>query len=199
MTTVIDQTQEGGTVVTGAVGLTSVPDEIRGIAALANADYVDCFTATTRCASDRSAEAWARVALEDTPTGRAAPVLWRLLGLRLGPTPSPDHVQGWRIADRGDDWIRIETASWLMTAHAVVQADAEHVSLALFVRYDRPIAALVWPPVSVMHRRAVPVILRQALDARGSRSRDRARDGAASPCSPTRVLGEAGTNPGGPR
>jgi hypothetical protein len=166
MTTRIDHTQEGGTVVTGVVGLTDVPSEIRGIAALAGADYADCFTATTSWPRDRSAEGWARVALEETPTGRAAPVLWRLLGLRLGPTPSPDYVQGWRVSDRGDDWIRIETGSWLMTAHAVVQADAQHVSLALFVRYERPIAALVWPPVSVLHRRAVPAILRQAVDLR---------------------------------
>jgi hypothetical protein len=46
------------------------------------------------------------------------------------------------------------------------QADEEQVSLGLFVRYDRSIAALVWPPVSVMQRRAVPVILRQALALR---------------------------------
>jgi hypothetical protein len=50
-----------------------------------------------------------------------------------------------------------------MTAHAVVQVEDLQVSVALFVRYDRPIAALIWPPVSVMHRRAVPVMLREAL------------------------------------
>jgi hypothetical protein len=187
--------QEDSAAVTCAVGLTVVPDSIRGVAELADLDYVDVFTATTSAAADRSAEEWARVALEDTPTGRSAPMLWRLLGLRLGPMPSPDHVQGWRIADRGDDWIRIETASWLMTAHAVVQADDEHVSLALFVRYDNPIAAFVWPPVSVMHRRAVPVILRQALDARGLRRRDRDRDDAASACSTSSVSDHAGTRP----
>ena len=163
--------QEDDTVST-VVGLANIPDAVRRVAALASPDYVDLFTATTSFATDKSAEEWARAALEDTPTGRAAPFLWRLLGLRLGPTPSPDYVQGWKIADRGDDWIRIETTSWLMTAHAVVQVDDGRVSLALFLRYDRAIAALIWPPVSVTHRRAVPVILRQALKAHASRGSD---------------------------
>ena len=161
--------QEDDTVLT-VVGLTNVPEAIRGLDTLASPDYVDLFTATTSRATDKSAEEWARATLEDTPTGRSAPLLWRRLGLRLGPTPSPDYVQGWKIADRGEDWIRIETTSWFMTAHAVVQVDDRHLSLALFIRYDRPIAAHIWTPVSVMHRRAVPVMLRQALKAHASRT-----------------------------
>jgi hypothetical protein len=157
--------------VLAVVGLAGVPEAIRCVETLASPDYVDLFTATTSGATDRSAEEWARAALEDTPTGRSAPFLWRLLGLRLGPTPSPDGVQGWSIADRGEDWIRIETTSWCMTAHAVVRVDDRHVSVALFIRYDRPIAALIWPPVSVLHRRAVPVMLRQAVQAHASRAR----------------------------
>ena len=152
------------------VGPTNIPEAIRRLDTLASPDYVDLFTATTSRATDKSAEEWARAMLEETPTGRSAPLLWRRLGLRLGPTPSPDCVQGWKIADRGGDWIRIETRSWFMTAHAVVQVDDGHVSLALFVRYDRPIAALIWPPVSVLHRRGVPVMLHQALQAPASRS-----------------------------
>ena len=152
------------------VGLPNIPEAIRCLDTLASPDYVDLFTATASGARDKSAEEWARAVLEDTPSGRSAPSLWRFLGLRLGPTPSPDFVQGWKIAHRGEDWIRIEATSWFMTAHAVVQVDHGHVSLALFVRYDRLIAALIWPPVSVMHRRGVPVILRQALTASASRS-----------------------------
>ena len=52
-----------------------------------------------------------------------------------------------------------------MTAHAVVEVDDGQLAVALFLRYDRPIGALVWPTVSVMHRRAVPAILRQASRA----------------------------------
>jgi hypothetical protein len=52
-----------------------------------------------------------------------------------------------------------------MTAHAVVQVEDGHVSVALFLRFDRAIAVLVWVPVGVMHRRGVPTMLRQALKA----------------------------------
>jgi hypothetical protein len=154
------------------VGLDNIPDAIRRLDTLASPDYVDLFTATTSGVIDRSAEEWARAVLEDTPTGRSAPSLWRLLGLRLGPTPSPGYVQGWKIADRGQDWIRIEATSWFMTAHAVVHADHGQVSVALFLRYDRPIAALIWRPVSVMHRRGVPAMLGQALKVHSARRSD---------------------------
>jgi hypothetical protein len=147
------------------VGLGNVPEGLRSHSAMDSPDYADLTTVTVG-ATHKSPEEWARAALEETPTGRSAPRLWRALGLRLGPPNSPGYVQGWKIGDRGDDWIRIEAASSFMTGRAVVQVDDGQVSLALFVRYNQPIAAFVWPPVSVMHRRAMPTLLRQALGAR---------------------------------
>lgn len=155
--------------VSASVGMRNIPEAVRRLDTMARPAYADLFTATTSRATDRSAEEWARAALEDSPSGRSAPFLWRLLGLRLGPTHSPDHVQGWKIADRGENWIRVETSSWFMTAHGVVQSGDGQLSLALFVRYDRPIAALIWPAVSVLHRRGVPAMLRQAVRRSGSR------------------------------
>jgi hypothetical protein len=154
------------------VGLSDIPETIRAHDTLASPDYVDVFTAPASGARDRSPEEWARAVLEETPTGRAALVLWRSLGLRLGPRPSAEHVQGWKIAARGDDWIRLETASWFMTAHGIVHVDDRQLSVALFIRYDHPIASLVWMPVSARHRRAVPVMLRQALSSHDSRNGD---------------------------
>ena len=149
--------------VSTVVGLRNIPEAIRSLDTFDNPDYVDLSTVTTRGATDKSPEQWARAVLEGTPLGQSARSIWRLLGLRLGPRHSGDHVQGWKIADRGDDWIRLETASWFMTGHAVAQVDDGHVSVALFLRYDRPVAALVWLPVGAMHRRGVPAMLRQAL------------------------------------
>ena len=150
-----------GSGVSTGVGLGDVPSAIRAACTIAEPDYADVVAVSTDVPGV-APEAWARAALERTPTGRAAPTLWRVLGLRLGPRPSPDHVQGWRIAARGDDWIRLETESWFMTAQAVVHVADGTVSLSLFVRYDQPVAAVLWPPVSVMHRRVVPVMIRQA-------------------------------------
>ncbi|MCU1451664.1 MAG: hypothetical protein JWP02_3834 [Acidimicrobiales bacterium] len=149
--------------VSTVVGLRNIPETIRSVDTFDNPDYVDLFTLTTRGAREKSPEQWARTVLESTPLGQSARSLWRLLGLRLGPRHSADYVQGWRIADRGDDWMRVETASWFMTGHAVVRVDEGRVSVALFLRFDSPVAALLWLPVGVMHRRGVPAMLRQAL------------------------------------
>src|SRR5918995_4942694 len=115
--------------VSTVVGLSNVPEAIRSLDTLASPDHVDLFTATTSAATDKSPEEWMRAVLEETPTGRSAPSLWGLLGLRLGPRPSPDYIQGWKIADRGDDWIRIEATSWFLTAHAVCHVEDGKVSV----------------------------------------------------------------------
>ena len=136
-----------------------IPEEIRSLSTMAEPDYVDLFTMTAGIPG-RSPEQWARTVMGDI-LGRKAQVLWRgLLGLRL--SASPDRVAGWKIADRGEDWIRLEAASWFLTAHLVFEADDEHVSLASFVHYDRAIASRVWPPVSTRHRAVVPIVLRKA-------------------------------------
>ena len=150
--------------VSSLVGVHEVPEAVRGLTTLAEPDYVDLFTVTTPMATDHCAEEWARAVLEQAPVARDnARRLWRLIGLRLGPPQSPDHVQGWRIAARGDNWLRVETASWYLTAQAVCLVDQAQVSLSLSLRYDRPPAALVWAFVSGPHQRAVPVMLGQAV------------------------------------
>jgi hypothetical protein len=127
---------------------------------MARPDYVDLFTITTDGAASGSPEQWARAAVEDA-AGLAGQFVWRVLvGLRLERRPAPDCVGGWKVADRGDSWIRLEAASWFLTAHLVVRVDDGHVSVATFIRYDRPIAALVWPPLSAGHRLAMPGLLR---------------------------------------
>lgn len=142
----------------------NVPEAIRSLSTLASPDYVDLFTIATDGAAGRSPEQWARAAVE--AAGLAGQFVWRVLcGLRLERRPSPDYVGGWKIADRGDRWIRSEAASWFMTAHIVVQVDDGQLSVATFVRYERPIAALVWPPLSAGHRLAMPGLLRKTVRA----------------------------------
>ena len=141
----------------------NVPEAIRSLSTIDSPDYVDLFTATASDATDKSPEQWARATVEGVaPWARF--VAWRVLcGLRVEPLPSPDSLAGWKIADRGDRWIRMEASSSFMTAHIVFHVDEKRVSFATFVRYDRPMAALVWPSVSIIHRRAVPGLLRHAV------------------------------------
>src|SRR4051812_42558896 len=100
------------------VGVGGLPEALRAADTFERIDYVDHCTVDVAGASERTPEEWARAVLEGTPLGKRARTFWRVLGLRLGPPGSPDHVQGWRIADRGPDWIRAETSAWFATAHA---------------------------------------------------------------------------------
>jgi hypothetical protein len=146
-----------------------VPESIRSLGGLADPDYVDLFTATTNEASEKPVEDWARIALERVMPGYLRLGVFvaqrLLLGLRLGPRRSPDYIAGWKIADRGDSWVRIEAASWMMTASLVFKIDEARLSLATFLRYDRRMAALVWPPISIAHRKVGLALMRRALRA----------------------------------
>ena len=74
-------------------------------------DYIDLFTVTTYGAADASPEPWARTAIEDVAGPRGQFIWRRVLGLRLKSRPSTERVGGWKIAGRGEDWIRLEAAS----------------------------------------------------------------------------------------
>jgi len=148
-----------------------VPAAIRSLSSLASPDYVDLFTVTTEEAGRGSPEQWARAAVG--AAGLGGQFVWRVLcGLRLDGRPSPDIVGGWRIAGRGDRWIRLEAASRVMTAQIVMQVDDGQLSVATFIRYDRPMAALVWEPLSAGHRLLMPGLLRQTVKAMRVAGRD---------------------------
>lgn len=160
----MDLTMAPAMTVSSTVGVREVPEPVRSLSTIAEPDYVDLFTIATPVAAQRSAEGWSRAVLEEAPVSqRNARLLWHLVGLRLGPRGSADHIQGWSIAERGDNWIRAETSSWYLTAQAVCLVGDEHVSVSLSLRYDQPLVGrLVWAAVSGPHRRALPVMLRQA-------------------------------------
>jgi hypothetical protein len=143
-----------------------VPDAMRSLDTLASPDYTDLFTGITAEARTKSAEQWARTLLEDAPLGlrMLIPAVHRVvLGLRIQLRGGPGYVLGWKIADRSDDFLRLETTGWLMTPHLVLKVDEDRVSVATFVRYEHPAAARIWRPVSRLHRRVGLALLRHAL------------------------------------
>jgi hypothetical protein len=113
----------------------------------------------------RSTEQWARAVWEEAP----APIRlfliagWRLvLGLRLGDRNSADHVLGWKIVHRLPNETAIEAKSRTLTAYNTFQRDDDRLIWSTFVRYDRPAARLIWPPVSLVHRPLVRYSLKGA-------------------------------------
>lgn len=135
-----------------------IPQAISSLDTLVDPNYADLVTAATSEASSKTAEQWLRAMFDSVPRFLLSfvPFAQRVaLGLRLERRASPDHVLGWKIADRGDNWVRLEATSWFLTGHVLMHVDHDQLSLASFVRYDRPLAALIWPPVSFIHRQVV--------------------------------------------
>lgn len=147
----------------------AVPDAIASLSALANPDYADIVTASVGGnVREKTPQEWAEAALGGVPRALllVVPAIQRaVLGLRLQLRPSPDHLLGWKIAERGENWIRIEAASWFMTGRVVMHGDDGQLSFASFIRYDRPLAAVVWPPVSLIHRQVALALVRSAVRA----------------------------------
>jgi hypothetical protein len=142
-----------------------VPAAIRSLGALAGADYADIVTAAID-ETPADPEGVVREVLNGVPRGLLLLIQFVqrvFLGFRLKLRASQDHLIGWKIADRGENWLRIETDSWFMTAHVVTHVEAGKISLASFIRYDRRLAAFVWPPVSLIHRQVALILARRAI------------------------------------
>jgi len=135
------------------------------------ADYSDVFSGFAIGAADRTPEQLLRAALD--PHRRAVRILTvlahvvqrRVLGMALDARSRPDHVLGWRIGDGGDDWLRLEASGSLLCAHLVLRRDGGRVEVGTFVRYRTRLGALLWPPVSRLHRQVGLALLRSALRA----------------------------------
>ena len=142
------------------VGPHGMPESVRALSGLPGIDYADHFTLTTDARA--TPERWARAMFGDVPN-LGEQVIWRgFLGLRLSCGRSPATVAGWRIGGRGPEWIRLEAASWFLRANLIVVTGDGRVSLATFLRYERPLGRRVWPPLSAIHRALVPGVLRDA-------------------------------------
>jgi hypothetical protein len=130
-----------------------------------NHDYSDFFSAEISAGDDCSPEQLARAVFEGAPRSVRLFLVAGFrygLGLRFGPRSSPEHVLGWAIIDREPDSITIESRSWMLTSRLVFRTDESQVSVSTFVRYDKSIAKVLWPPVSLLHCQIVPRLLRRA-------------------------------------
>ena len=134
------------------------------------ADYVDSCQVSTDGLPARSAEQWARAALEGMPRPLHWLVLvgWRVvLGFKLGPRPSPDHILGWRVVANSPEEVVIEAQSGLMTADLLFRVDDSTVTWMTFVRHQRRASRPIWSIVGLLHRRIVPYTLARAAEASG--------------------------------
>ena len=131
-------------------------------------DYADAFEIRVREPDARSAEQFARCALEQAPW----PVRWtvwiaqrHLLRLRLAPRSSPDHLFGWTIVTSKPDLIQLEAVSPLLGRGVLVarRSDATRALITTYVFFTRRAAGRVaWSIVAPLHRRVARYLLERA-------------------------------------
>nr|WP_245835828.1 DUF2867 domain-containing protein [Mycobacterium rhizamassiliense] len=134
----------------------------------AASDYTDVFEAPIPPGDARPAEQMFRDALGHERGGGV--VLWihrHVLGFRLGPPSSPDHLIGWRIARSDADEIRLATTGPLMRGELTLRReDGRRATLTTRVHYHRKVAApIVWAVVGPMHRVIAPRLIERAANA----------------------------------
>ena len=91
---------------------------------------------------------------------------WRfVLRLRLGPRNSANHILGWQIIDRRPDETVCQLRSGFLDAYNTFRLVDGRLVWSTVVIYEGPIARVIWPPVSVLHRPLVRFALRRAARA----------------------------------
>jgi hypothetical protein len=142
-----------------------VPEGIRASDALGEPDYSSAFELQTQHAHALTAEQWARATWEGAPTLLRWFLVtgWTLvLGLRLGPRPSPQHVLGWLISASDSDSITLQAHSRLLAAHNVVLVNDSSVIWTTIVHFNRPIARTAWALAKPIHHIVIPYLLKRA-------------------------------------
>jgi Protein of unknown function (DUF2867) len=134
------------------------------------ADYVDVFEVPIRSADSRTAEQALRDAVGQNPDALGAAVLWihrHVLGFRLGPVSSPEHVIGWSIVRSDNDEIVLAANGPLMHGELDLRRqDGRRAVLTTRVHYRHKFAArAVWLVVGPLHRAIAPRLLRDVTPA----------------------------------
>jgi hypothetical protein len=133
-------------------------------------DYADAFEVARGPTDRRSAEQWARDGFERLPVTTRRSVLlvhrW-ILGFRLGPWASPNHIFGWRIVTSEPELLHLEARSTLLSGHMVWRLHHEQLVMTTFLQYKMSrTAPVVWAVIGSIHRGGAPYLL--GLAARGA-------------------------------
>ncbi|MCA6091232.1 DUF2867 domain-containing protein [Streptomyces sp. SCA3-4] len=150
---------------TARVRRVEVPGALHGSKGCDRWDYASAFALSTSSARTLTARQWAGAVFERAPTPlrQVLVAAWVLvLGLRLGPRPSPGHVLGWRVAVDGSGSVVLEAPSRLITARNVVVVEDAQVVWVTLVRYRGRVGRAVWAAATPVHHLVVPFLLRRA-------------------------------------
>ncbi len=151
----------------GRVRRVELPHPIAASFARSTANYAAAFALTSEAAGARTPVQWARAVFEGAPAALRWCMVFgwtRVLGLRLGPRPSDDHVLGWSIAEGqvvpGSAALIAE--SRFLQACNIVTVENAMVTWVTLVHYSSAAARPLWALARPVHHLTIRVLLAQA-------------------------------------
>jgi hypothetical protein len=142
-----------------------VPDSILETDTLGHPSYTCAFELASPANDARSAHEWLRAILEGAPgpLRRFVVAGWiAVLRLQLAPRPSSDHVLGWKVLLDTPQETVLGVEGPTLSAHQVVQVHESRIVHVTFVRYNRPVARLLWTVAAPIHVRVIPYLMDRA-------------------------------------
>ena len=130
------------------------------------ADYADVFEVQLEPTDSRTAEQAFRDALGQTPGSLGTLALWihrHILGFRLGPFASPEHIIAWSITRSDDDEIVLAADGPLMHGQLDLRRqDGRRAVLTTRLHYRHKLAGrMVWTMVGPLHRVIAPQLIKR--------------------------------------
>jgi hypothetical protein len=132
------------------------------------ADYADVFEVPIRPADSRTAEQAIRDGFGPSPGISGAAVFWihrHVLGFRLGPPSSPEHVFGWSIVRSDDDNLVLEANGRLMHGELHLRRHYDRRAvLTTRLHFRRKFTArVVWTMIGPLHRAIAPGLMKRTV------------------------------------
>jgi hypothetical protein len=126
-------------------------------------DYADRFTIALTAADHRSAETWARTALEQAPP--ALRLLIRVAHrhvLRFRLDDAPGTVVGWRVVTAAHEVVELRTDGPLVRGVLIGRRPSdETTTLQTYLQFHRSWVRFLWSAVQPVHRRVAVHLLRR--------------------------------------
>jgi hypothetical protein len=140
-----------------------VPPEARARSRLGRIDYADAFVVDVT--GEKTAEEWARAALEEAPAATRARLQsgWSSLGLKLDLTSRDQSILGWRILESTPDHVLLGAAGRLgLSGELLFERHPQQLHFSTFVKLSHIGARAAWKAIEPAHVRIVRGILEDA-------------------------------------
>jgi hypothetical protein len=142
-----------------------VPREAQARSTLDRIDYADAFRVDIPATPGRTAEDWARAALEQAPatTRTSLQSGWSSLGLKLDLTSRHPEVLGWRIRENTRDYVLLGAAGRLgLSGELLFERLEQQLHFSTFVKLSHIGARALWAAIEPAHVRIVRGLLEGA-------------------------------------